>query len=131
MHQWGDGWEHWDKLGQAVERAYELAKSLSFEYMDIKEKYGTLRVYCYLMDEPDRAIYRKLYETLAQEYPEIVTELFGLADYPELLVGLVDPEKCSHYWWTHSGDGDEEKEVCHVCGLERPIGTRLTTTVEW
>jgi len=90
-----------------------LAQQHSFPFMQIKEKYGTLRIYCAKpRTDEDMVAYRAIYETLCSEYATLYREILDMADWPELLVGIIDQDACEHTEWTR-GDG---KKFCRICG---------------
>ena len=112
-HQWGDSWEYWEDLGKAILRAEQLAKESGLSYAGMKEKFGEFRWYIDQSEYFDATAYRKVYETLIAEYPQITDELLNASDWgQEYLVGLVDPETCKHkHWWSRTDGGS----WCGVC----------------
>jgi len=118
-HFWGDEWEYWDDLGEAVEMVFKLASDAGMATYNIKEKFGSLRWYISPQSEDDKVAYRAIYEAAVEVYPHLAAELLGHADCHELLVGIVDPDECEHgiIWTQYKADG--ERSYCGVCGEER------------
>jgi hypothetical protein len=46
MHSWGDEWAYWDDMNRVVDFMWDYLHKWRFPARDVKEKWGTLRVYC-------------------------------------------------------------------------------------
>ena len=66
-----------------------------------------------------KRIYRKVYGNAVRRWPHMAAEILSMADFRELLEGLVPPETCSHSEVWHSMDGHgRETQTCGVCGKD-------------
>ena len=122
MHQWGDKNVDWlgiDDAANLIGMGLEAA-GLQVSW---KEKFGCVRVYVDL-EEKDYCLYHKLYAEAVKKWPHLYREILADADYPELLLGIIDTDKCEHYFWTDRKYPD--KLYCSLCGLtkEKPCDTR-------
>lgn len=121
MHRWGDGWEHWGDMSDLVDfMARSLWTGSSVEVTDVKEKYGTLRVYCYRPSTPKQVHeYRGANQAALLKYPHLRAEILVDADWPDLLTGLVPENECDHpsncRWTLTSSDGQDIIR-CGICG---------------
>lgn len=113
MHVWGDGWQHWDDMPYLVAWVQEQMTAAGLRVTDVKEKFGTLRVYC---DYPDKRSteYRAVYAGALKKWSHLRAEILVSADWPEFLRGLVDPDTCDH---KHTWHG--LVVLCGVCGVVR------------
>ena len=88
MHEWGDKDFDWKALYDAINIIGKRLKHAGIVIFDLKEKYGTARVACALVDYRDCATYRDAYFDAVGRFPHIREEILTDADYPELLEGL-------------------------------------------
>jgi len=118
MHRWCDDWPLWDLMEEMVNRAYEVFGEAGIDVSQIKEKFGTLRVYCPKPSTPDQQLsYKECYRRLLHEYPQLKFEILAMSDWPELLEGLINPDECGHESkWVRS-DGST---FCSLCAKELP-----------
>jgi len=63
-----------------------------------------------------RRIYRRVYGNAVRMWPHLCTEILCMADWRELLKGLVSPAHCTH---GHVWERDTGRE-CGVCGADLP-----------
>lgn len=99
MHSWGDKGVDWKGINQAAEYiGVNLARWGFVRVVQYKEKFGTVRVYCYLgrcnryldylLIPYQEWLYRKLYKDMVKKFPHLREEILCMADFPELLMGL-------------------------------------------
>jgi hypothetical protein len=125
MHSWGDEGVDWQGLNDAAcFIAKRLRKYGGIAVTDCKEKYGTVRVYCYFGWVPawattptlqyfvgllnrivipiQQRIYVWVYKQAVRRWPHLYHEIVSEADYGELFEGKIPGYVHSRYWVTIS-----------------------------
>ena len=106
---WGDPKHNWQGIDDCITLMIKVLGD-AFEYYDIKEKFGHVRLYISVADNQKR-VYRKAYKEALKLHPELATYILNDADYPEYLKGLVKQKDCKHKSkWIH-----KDFERCGVC----------------
>ena len=113
MPLWGDESHDWDGIDECIDILYNELKDSEVNIMQLKEKFGDIRMYCSLPTKKSEEQYRAAYEKAVEAHPELAEFILSQADYRELLVGIVKEEDCDHpqEWVTLEG-----KRTCGVCG---------------
>ena len=91
MHEWGDKDVDWDGINDAAEFiADRLTDHFEHWVQQYKEKYGTVRVYCYSPhDKEAEKVYRQAYTDAVAKWPHLKEEILTDAYWPEYLTDLL------------------------------------------
>jgi len=116
MHLWGDGDVDWEGVNAAAELIGQAMRDAGCESASWKEKYGSVRCYCYITNDSQKRAYHKAYAAAVEKFPYLYREILACADHPELLVGIIDPDECEHYWWVGKFGSEKTIERCSLCG---------------
>lgn len=102
MHSWGDKGVDWDAINDAaIFIGVNLRRWGLVTVFDVKEKWGTVRVYCsfgllglagrmfnWFLVPYQKWMYRQLYRAAIKKWPHIRREILEGADWSELLAPL-------------------------------------------
>lgn len=101
-YRWGE--EHpmsWETITQAVNRLYEMFEELGWvgstsgsTVMQVKEKFGSIRVYSYIEDN-DKETYLNCFRKLMEEYPGIERYLEPENVENSIVFSGTEEESCS------------------------------------
>ena len=80
----------WQGIGDAAEFIHmRLENHFEHWVQQSKEKWGTVRVYCYCPHDPEaEKVYRQAYADAIAKWPHLREEILVDADWPEYLEGL-------------------------------------------
>ncbi len=141
MHNWGDKDSQGRDICSRVDDAAQYIANFIITYGRIpvtcaKEKFGAVRVYCYmhtewwLLDkighmlnkilEPYRVfIYRLAYKKAIKKWPDIQEEILCCADFYKLLDGIAKNDELDNWPWPYlrvNFGGDKEYMCPHGVG---------------
>jgi len=84
VHEWGDDWEHWDELYNAIEYFNRVYERVTGNCPITKEKYGTMRFEmtpAWIKSDSDVRAFKHILQRMVKKFPNVTGEIFHDASH--------------------------------------------------